>query len=289
MKNSAFAIIAGLLSISVIGWADFAIKENKQFHIRGRALYSFTPEHFVLQTSKYNYKIAKNALSDAVRAELTNAEFQNRNVNVMLPISSIVYLWPSATGTPTKSEEYNRLAGGIELQSKERGGYLNLKGKIIFSFEESYSLVQVNNSIYRLDNLKMNPRQLNEFKKAGFGGGVDLSVLGESIESVWDVRQLEAHVAARPTLNDGVVFSSTGVEVVGSTLLSFNPALTLIESGEMIYQFVKDKLVTDNPEKLSIPGSRVEVVAPFGAIVYAWMKTPSYEVEGNSVNLPWWL
>jgi hypothetical protein len=46
--------------------------------VNGKALYSFTPNHFMLQTDKYIYKVTKEGLSAATRAILDESSMQNK-------------------------------------------------------------------------------------------------------------------------------------------------------------------------------------------------------------------
>lgn len=274
MDTTRLKVFGVFLGLSLM-WPSYALAHaatNSSVLLNGNALFSFTTEHFFLQTDRYVYKIRKDVLPSQLIDRLDEASLQNELVHVSIPRSAIVFLWPAKLEKSRGSGErdFTKLAKDLKSSVQTKNGQVTLTGSIALSFSEGSFLVEVDSAVYQIKKSALTSTQLLQLSGIGIGGRVTATVPQNAIELSWSFRQQPNRKRVTIQIPDGVRTSEGEVLVSGTVLYSFNDPLVLIQSDEVIYQMDRSLLTTQTPDALNVPGSKIQVTAPIAAVQFAW-------------------
>lgn len=240
--------------------------------LQGKSLFSFTPDHFILQSDKYFYKISKNGLSVDLVAKLEKSALNNENITVQIPNKKIDYIWPAVfSGSGAKSTAvYATTAAELAAEVTENNGRVQLKGNLILSFSEPYYLIQVNNSIYQLKKSALSNTQIKELQKINLGGRINLSVSQSAVSYTWNFKQDVSRNIASLEEPDEILTNKSYMTLKGTVLYSVNEPIVIIQSSNVVYHIKRKGIVTKNPKLLDVHGSKIQLIVPINEVEFFW-------------------
>lgn len=257
--------------------------------LTGRALYSFSPDYFLLVTENVVYQISAPSLSERDLKVVNYSSIQNKLISINIPLSSIELSWPYEPQVSV--EESRRIGLRVEGNIKEmevKQGEMALLGDSIYSFSEPFFLIQSKDRVLRISKSKLSKEQNDLIYSVGPGGRLSLAIPQDSVQSAWNIEQpVEPHKPSRPLMEEYSVKNSV-ISVTGFVWLSFDESLLLIQSKDTIFQFEKKRVETETPHELNSPGSHVDIRAPLAALKLAWpsdtTKEGPYLPHANTMN-----
>lgn len=243
--------------------------------LKGRSLFSFAPDYFLVQTERYIFKIKRANLPPNSQFLLENASTQGNVIQVNVPRRSVEFLWPTRpyNNLEDTAQKYHAMTTRLGSQARLHDGRLILNGQSKLSFSGEYYLVEVDDAIYQLKKAALLPGQSTRLEQIGPGGRVDIVVPREALQSAWSLKT-EPGPQLQRQLNDEIAISEKVIKIRGTVLYSFNDPLVLVQSRGYIFQIRKNRIATKTPQLLDIPGSKIRLSAPIEAIEFSWFTEP---------------
>lgn len=141
---------------------------------------------------------------------------------------------------------------------------------LVYSFNDSYYLIQVNDFVYQVKNLDLAAQDIYRLKKIILEAHVSTVNSSVKKDSVIDRRFL-----ASEEFEEAVRISDEGLTIFG-TLLSndsyndSNSPFLILKSNDYIYQIKRQHFFTLTPELLNSHQSKIEVSVPIEDVQYIW-------------------
>jgi hypothetical protein len=160
------------------------------------------------------------------------------------------------------------LAMAIE-QTKPRSSDYSTRA-LVYSFNDSYYLIQVNNFIYQIKNLDLADQDAYLLKKIILEGHVttvNSSIKNDSL--------LARRFMASEEFKEIVRISDEGLTISGTLLYNdlYNDSTStflIIKSNDYIYQVKKQHIFSSTPELQNSYQSKIEVSVPIEDVKYIW-------------------
>ena len=160
------------------------------------------------------------------------------------------------------------LAMAIE-QTKPRGSDYSTRA-LVYSFNDSYYLIQVNNFIYQIKNIDLADQDAYLLKKIILEGHVttvNSSIKNDSL--------LARRFMASEEFKEIVRISDEGLTNSGTLLYNdlYNDSTStflIIKSNDYIYQVKKQHIFSSTPELQNSYQSKIEVSVPIEDVKYIW-------------------
>lgn len=265
--------VFGFTWIAIMGWClyTFSSDHSENIQLKGKILFSFTPNHFVLQTDSSLYTISKSKLSLMLKTRLEEFSLQNKYISIKLPKKSVEFSW---SGRPYKLEEVManircKSTPALVEKASIRNGKLELSGVTALSFSDNYYLVNARKRFYQIKKSLLSQMQNTQFIKAGIGGNVEISLIKNAVEASWSYQQSKLQKYYEPFIDD-IRYRNNQLFIKGTLLLSYNEPTLVVQSGNEIFHLIRIKARTANPKSFDNPGSRINLVAPILSVQYHW-------------------
>lgn len=157
--------------------------------------------------------------------------------------------------------------------TKPRGSDFSTRALVYF-FNDSYYLIQVNDFIYQIKNLELAAQEAYLLKKIVLEGHV--ATVNSSVKSsVKKDSILARRFMASEEFKEVVRISDEGLTISGTLLYNdlYNDSTSsflIIKSNDYIYQVKKQHIFTSMPELLNSYQSKIEVSVPIEDVKYIW-------------------
>jgi hypothetical protein len=92
MKNQIAKLVVFLCSVLLLK-VEVRANNPEMIQLRGKPLFSFTQDHFIVETDKAYYKISKKGLSSALVNKLEKSVINNKEIEFEISQNKIDYSW----------------------------------------------------------------------------------------------------------------------------------------------------------------------------------------------------
>lgn len=275
MKIIQNLMMIAALSVGLSG-RSYAEERSELVQLAGKSLFSFTQDHFIIETDRYFYKITKKGLSTAMLSKLENATINNESIALKISSRHIEYVWPTvALGTSCcwngKSKtDYNATAEEIVAKVAESNGRIRLNGNLVLSLSEPYYLIQVKDAVYQLKKSALTNEQTKELNKVSLGSQISISVHQSAVNYSWNLKQNVSRNIASVEERDELSLNKSFMRLKGTVLYSANEPIVIVQSKDMVYHLKRKGILTKNPKLLDVNGSKIQLIVPVNDIEFFW-------------------
>lgn len=274
MKSKLIFTFLSAIALILFGIRSNGTEPKQKTDLAGKSLFSFSEEFTLFQTQSRIYRIRNKELSIEDRKLLDFSSVYGKLINISIPKVALEYSWTAFPASVVRNELVNATNENLKPEALLNDGTISLMGTSWYSYNEPFVLVQVKDSIYRLNSSDLTPLQISEVERIAPGGRIHLSVPTRALNFAWTVRQDPQSLGSEFVDHDLIATKEDHIHIRGTVLHSFSDPLALIQSRGSIVQLRKILLTAKNTELLEQVGQRVEVSAPIGAIVSVWPADP---------------
>lgn len=253
--------MAGLFFLSLFAETGQAAGD---IQIQGKSLFTFTSDHFVIQSDKYFYKVSKIGLPPATQFKLENSTGNGELISVDIPRSKIEYSWPNLHSA------YDGRFAAAQEEPKAEDGQIILNGSLQLSFSDEYFFIQAQDSVYQVKKSALSEKQIRSLLQTNTNTRIIIAIPHEAIQGAWSFKQNLSRNIASVDVPDSFEVVNSILTLNGIILYSANDGFVTVQSGARIYQLKRIGISTKQPELLNVPGSKVYLTLPVANIEAHW-------------------
>lgn len=271
MKNLIAKLVVFLCSVLLFK-QDANAEKSERIQLYGKPLFSFTQDHFIIETDKAYYKIAKKDLPANLLTKLEKSLINNKQIEFEIAQNKIEYSWPVANTMTTAAQDVVSNEPSVVKDAKT--GQLTLNGSFVSSFADGEYLIQANDAIYQLKKSDLSDSQVQALNKLSQGEDVHVSIPQEAVHYLWSFKpQASRMIASIASIEepDATFKNKSYTELTGTILYSANPATVAVQSKNSIYHLKKQSIVTEKPSLLNVHSSKVKLIIPNQDIEFSWV------------------
>lgn len=232
--------------------------------ITGTIVPSFSDSHALVQTERHVYRLRLGRLAPS---EVKRLESVGSEITLALPRDAVDMAWRY------RSEREGPVAAAIDVdravreEALARGDRLEIKGRVMASFQDDRVLIRVGERIYRVKTSAIGAG----VGTSGVGQRISIDVPTKAIDFVWVVDPPAPGHQARSiaSVRDGdtLVTSEGRVNLRGTVMPSFVERQVIVRSGNRYFLIERSALSRDAG---GAPGERVSIDVPNEKIVMSW-------------------
>lgn len=145
---------------------------------------------------------------------------------------------------------------------------------LVYSFNDSYYLIEANDFVYQVKNLDLAAQDIYRLKKIILEAHVSTVNSSVKKDSIIDRRFL-----ASEDFEEAIRISDEGLAIFGTLLNNgsyndsyhdLNNPFLILKSNDYIYQIKRQHIFTLTPELLNSDQSKIEVSVPIEDVQYIW-------------------
>ena len=281
MKNQIAKLVVFMCSVLLLK-NEVKAHNNEMIHLRGKPLFSFTQDHFIVETDKAYYKIAKKGLPSSLLSKLEKSVISNKEIEFEIAQNKIDYSWPVSEPIETIAQlvPQNETLS-LQSDSNNKDGQMTLSGNLVNSFIDDEFLVQTQDTIYELKKSDLSKDQINELAQIKPGGRVHLSIPQTAVHHSWGFKPQASRTVASIEEPDTTLKNKTYMELTGTILYSANPETVAVQSKNSIYHLKRQSIVTEKPSLLDSYSSKVKLIIPTRDVEFTWTAKNSKNEESK--------
>lgn len=140
---------------------------------------------------------------------------------------------------------------------------------LVYSFTQSYYLIQVHDIIYQIKNLELPPQDAELLKKTILTGHVNTATANVKKDSI--IPHMPQRYLASTDVKESVRIHDEALKITGTLLYNdSNKYFLIIKSNDYIYQVKRDRLLTSTPELMNAYQEQIELSVPVNDVEYIW-------------------
>lgn len=271
MKNLIAKLVVFLCSVLLFK-QEVSAEKSDRIQLYGKPLFSFTQDHFIIETDKAYYKISKKGLPAPLLTKLEKSLINNKQIEFEIAQNKIEYSWPvvNSMSDSNRSTVHDVVSNEPSVIKDVKTGQLTLNGHFVSSFVDGEYLIQVNDTIYQIKKSNLPDSQVHELNKLSQGEDVHIFIPQESVHYSWSFKPQASRMMASIEEPDATSKNKTYTELTGTILYSANPATVAVQSKNSIYHLKKQSIVTEKPSLLDVHSSKVKLIIPNQDIEFSW-------------------